>query len=159
MRVDARRELVAARRRMRAGREAVVRRPVLHERRDGVAHGDEARAEHDRGLVGDHRVGELHGGLRARLVVAINELDRLAVDAAVLVHDGLEGFERRLLALAEEGAAAGHRHDDVDLVGLGRAGHAAEASECEGAERRGENAISLHARFLPSSAAPPFTWA
>jgi hypothetical protein len=67
--------------------------------------------------------------LRTRLIVVEDELQRLAMNAAVGIGLLLELLERLLLRLAEKGAAAGQRQDDVDLtIGGLRRGETAEKS-------------------------------
>jgi hypothetical protein len=137
---------------MNAGRQAIVERALLEQRRHGAAHRHDAGAEHHGGLLGQDAVGDLYRRLRAGLVVVEDELERLAVDAAFLVGELLEQLQRLLLALAEEGGAARQRQDDVDLVRIGRA--RAEQSERQHACRQRDGAIehfrNRH-RLLPGS--------
>ena len=114
-----RREGEAARRRMIAGREAVEHGSVAQQRHHRAAHRDEARPHDHRGMRRHDLVEELHGDLRARLVVVEDEPHALAADAAMLVGIlGLE-LEHLLLSAGEEGAVAGQRQNRVDGVFLG----------------------------------------
>ena len=119
VRVDTARELKAAGRRVGAGRQAIVERPVTQQRSHGIAHGHETRADEHGRFCADNGVGQLDRGLRARLVVLVDEIHRLAVDAALLVDHALQHFQRRLRARAEKRSAARYRQDDIDLVGFG----------------------------------------
>src|SRR6185437_6777842 len=101
---------------MNAGREAIEQRPLLHQRRHRVAERNQRRAENDRRIAGLDLVGELDRNLRATLVVVKHEFKRLAMNAAIRIRRFLELLKRQLFRLAEEGAAAGQRQDDVDLA-------------------------------------------
>jgi hypothetical protein len=117
--VDAAGKLKAAGRRVHAGRQAIVERPVTQQRRHGIAAGDENRADEHGRFFGDDGVGQLDRGLRVRLVVLVDEIHRLPVDAALLVDLAFQHIQHRLRADAEKRSAARHRHDDVDLVRFG----------------------------------------
>ena len=143
---------------MHAGRQAVIERASHQQRRVGVAHGDKAGADHHRGLLGNHGVGELYGRLRARLVVVIDKFDVAAGDAAFLVGQRLERFQRLLLALAEKRAAARQRHDNVDFVGIGGVGRSPERANEHGRGGEPRECLPEHLFPLPdvhSTPAPP----
>ena len=77
---------------------------------------------------------QLHRELRARLVVVIDEADRLAMMPPARLNRLLE-LQRLLLLLAEEGTAAGESKDDMDVVGRLRLRREAERQR---PERRGQ---------------------
>ena len=92
--------------------------PSLEERHHRGAIRDRS-GHHQRGrMVGDHIGRELHRDLRLALAVAEDEAHRPAVDAAFWLTQLLEGLEIELHVFADEGADAGHRRDDMDVIGL-----------------------------------------
>ncbi len=99
MRVDLRAEDIAAGCGANARREAVHDRPLLDERRHRIAQSGDGRAEDHCRVRGDYLIGQLHGNLRARLIIMHDRIDLLAVDAAVLVDHLLLQLERLLLLL------------------------------------------------------------
>src|SRR5690242_14774575 len=106
---------------MNAGREAILDRAAcLHERTHRAAHRDDGGAEQHGRVLRQYFVGELYGDLRTRLVVVEDEMNGLA-DAARGVRDLFGELQRLLLALAEERAAAGQGHDDLDIEIVGGA--------------------------------------
>ena len=134
---DLRGELVAAVLGPHARREAVMHRPVLHERRHRVADARDGRAEHHRRMVGDDLGGELHRRLRTGLVVVKDEADRLAVKPAFAIDDFFGLLDVLLLRRAQKRAAARERHHNVERGGIvGGVGRAA------GHERHGQSATS-----------------
>ena len=117
----ARRERVAVGRRMDARRKTILHRTRrLDDRRHRVAHRDDRTAENHRRLFRQRAVGELNGDLRIGLIVLHREVDRPALDAALLVDHLLDDLQRLQLRGAEERAAAGQRHDDRDFERIGR---------------------------------------
>ena len=130
-----------------AGGEAVVDGAAADERGDGVAAGDQGGAEHDGGLLADDLGGELHGDLRAGLVVVEGEVQRSVADRLVLGEDGFELLEGALFGLAEQGAGAGERDDDVDIVGVGGAGGRGDRGG--GQEGDDREQASAHTTSLP----------
>ena len=115
------RERKAARLGMDRRRKAVVHRSVLHQRGNGQAHADQARAHDHRGMRRDDGGRVLHRHLRAGLVVVECKSQVPPLHAAGAVDMGGQRLEGVLLALADEGGATGQRQDHLDGVGIGGA--------------------------------------
>jgi hypothetical protein len=135
MRRDARGEDETAGNGVDAGGEAIHHRPVLHERRHGIAHRDEVGTDLHGRMLGNHLVCQLHRGLRTRLIIMEDEFERTALDSAILVDPFLGELQRLLLGCAEERSAPGQRQDGVDLIGLRRHGRSGQKRAHGDAER------------------------
>ena len=85
---------------MNSGRQAIVEGAFFQQRRDGIAHRDNAGTKHHGRLLRENSIGDLHGGLRIGLIVMEDELQRLSADAALFVDRGLKQLQRLLLALS-----------------------------------------------------------
>ena len=123
---------------MDAGRQAVIDRPGLDQRRDGAAGGDDRAADHHLRLLAQDFAGELDRDLRVGLVVLERELEHPSLDPARFVDQLLDQLQRLLLALADEGARPGERHDGGNLVGVGGAGWYGDRSQPQRKAARGQ---------------------
>ena len=99
-----------------AGRETIEHRSLTEERHHRAAHCNEARPDDHRRMRRYDLVEQLHGHLRARLIIVENEAHVLAADAALCIDDVRLEIEDFLLTAGEEGAIAGQRQDRIDAV-------------------------------------------
>lgn len=114
--------LIAANGGMNARRQTIIERSFLEQRRNRIAHCDNAGSEHHRRLFRKNPVDNLHCRLRACLIVMEIELDGLAAGAAFLIDRCLEDLKRLLFTLSQERRSTCQRQNDVYFVWLNGAG-------------------------------------